>query len=55
MLTIRHARSKIALTNNRELLAALLNERKLTTEEMAKMDAKLLPAMRKLGLNHDDV
>lgn len=52
--TIRHARSKIAPTNNRELLVALLNERKLATEEMAQMDITLLPAMRKLGLNHDD-
>jgi hypothetical protein len=37
------------------LLAALLNERKLATEEMAQMDITLLPAMRKLGLSHDDI
>jgi hypothetical protein len=54
MLTSRHARSKITPTNKRELLAVLLYERKLATEEMAQMDVTLLPAMRKLGLNHDD-
>lgn len=52
--TIRHARSKITPTNKRELLACLLHERKLASEEMAQLDTNLLPAMRKLGLTHDD-
>ena len=43
-----------SLERSRELLAALLNERRLASEETAQMDAELLTALQKLGLHYYD-
>jgi hypothetical protein len=51
---VRNARTPIKSSNNRELLAALLNERKLASEETAQMDAELLTALQKLGRHYYD-
>ena len=52
-ITIAHARSHIKPTNKRQMLAALLNERKFVSGEMAQLDAKVLPELRKLGLSQN--
>jgi hypothetical protein len=49
---IRTARERVKFANNWELLVALLNERKLASEEMAQIDLELIPVLHKLGVTH---